>query len=429
MSTGVQSQRVESRGGVFFGWFVLGASFVGMVFGPASVLLYSFGVFTGPLEHDFGWSRAQISIGASIIVLVSVLTQPLQGMLVDRFGVRRVVLPSIPVFTGALALLYFLNGDIRLFYASWVLITFCGMALWNGSYNKLMAAWYDRKLGLAVGLIGAGQGVGAALVPAICQALITKYGWRIGYVGLALITLIFSLTFSILFLYDKPSDKNQFPDGDRERAPAIISDSGLESYSFKESARHGSFWIIIGTFFLLGTMSTAIVAHQVPMLVDRHVPPEKAAFVATAFGLSLIVGRIAAGYLLDRFFAPRVLAAFLLGPVMGLSLFALGVGSGGSPFAWAALIGLGVGAEIDVLGYLIPRYFGRKAYALLYGVVLSAFQIGGAIGAAALGIIRTNSGSYSAGLWGIATTTFLAIVLISLLGPYTFRAPAKRPSR
>ena len=88
----------SARSSVFFGNFVIFAAFLGMVLGPASVLIYSFGVFVGPLEREFGWTRGQISLAATVIVFVSVLTQPLQGALVDRFGVRKVVLISIPIF-------------------------------------------------------------------------------------------------------------------------------------------------------------------------------------------------------------------------------------------------------------------------------------------------------------------------------------------
>lgn len=161
MST-TNPQRAASS---YFGSLVIFAAFIGMVFGPASVLVYSFGVFVGPIEQTFGWTRAQISIAATIIVFVSVITQPIQGILVDRYGVRRVALISVPIFCASIAGLYFIPANIAVFYGAWVAVTLCGMALWNGSYNKVMAAWYDRKLGMAVGVIGAGQGVGAALVP------------------------------------------------------------------------------------------------------------------------------------------------------------------------------------------------------------------------------------------------------------------------
>jgi MFS family permease len=411
-----------ARSGVFFGNFVIFASFVGMVLGPASVLIYSFGVFVGPLEREFGWTRGQISLAATVIVFVSVLTQPLQGALVDRFGVRRMVLISIPIFCASIAGLYFLPPSIFVFYLAWALITLCGMALWNGSYNKVMAAWYDRKLGLAVGIIGAGQGVGAALVPLICQTLVTNYGWRTAYVGLALITLIITFLFNALFLYDKPADKGLLPDGDtisHERTQLVE-----EGYSFRDALRQKSFWIIALTFFLLGTMTTSIVAHLVPLLVDAKINPQTAVFAMTVFGIAVILGRIVAGILLDYLFAPYVLIGFLLGPVVGLSMLAVG-SSGAAVFAWAALLGLGVGAEIDVLGYLIARYCGRVAYAKLYGILLASFQLGGGIGAAALGILRTSQGTYTAGLWTIALTTTLAIVVVTQLGAYQFH-PRKR---
>jgi MFS family permease len=405
--------------GVFVGNFVIFAAFLGMVLGPASVLIYSFGVFVGPLEREFGWTRGQISLAATIIVFVSVFTQPLQGALVDRFGVRRVVLISIPIFCAAIAGLYFIPSNISVFYAAWVLVTLCGMTLWNGSYNKVMAAWYDRKLGFAVGVIGAGQGVGAAVVPVICQALVTNYGWRTAYVGLALITLVVTFLFNFLFLYDKPADKGLLPDGD-----GLVSHdrpSPVEGgYAFKDALKQKSFWIIASAFFLLGIMTTSIVAHLIPMLVDAKIQPQTAVFAMTVFGIAIILGRIVAGILLDYFYAPYVLIGFLLGPVIGLSMLAAG-SLGPAVFAWAALIGLGVGAEIDVLGYLIPRYCGRVAYAKLYGTLLAAFQLGGGIGAAALGIIRTSQGAYTNGLWAIALSTTLAIIVISRLGPYQFQ--------
>ena len=352
-------RETSGRRAIFFGWWVMLASFVGMVFGTAAVLVFSLGVFVQPLQQEFGWTRAQISVAAAIIVWVSVLTQPIQGILIDRFGVRRIVLPSIPIFTIPLALLYFLPSNIFVFYAAWIVITICGLALWNGSYNKVMAAWFDRKLGLAVGIVSAGQGAGAALVPAISQFFVSHFGWRLAYVGLAAITLVVTLLFNLPFLRDKPADKGLYPDGDpspRTPAPAHGDyDAGLR---FGEAARLRSFWIIASAFFLLGTMSTAIVTHQVPMLIDAGLRAQKAAFVASAFGISLIVGRLVAGVLLDWIFAPYVMMVTLLGPIAGLVMYARG-STGDLAFLWSALIGFGVGAEFDVLGYLIPRYFGR----------------------------------------------------------------------
>jgi 4,5-dihydroxyphthalate decarboxylase len=415
-----------SRAGarVFYGWWVVLACFVGLTLGAASILVFSLGVFTKPIEDEFGWTRAQVSLAAAVIVYTIVLVGPLQGYLIDRFGVRRVALPSIPLFAAALALLYFLPANLAVFYAAWVAVTICGAGVYNASFNKVTAAWFDRRLGLAVGIVSAGQGFGAALIPPISQWLVAGFGWRFAYVGLALIVLVIGLPVIALLLRDKPEDKGLLPDGD-----SYMHGFGrmfAAGPTLREALRLKSFWIVAAAFFLLGIMSTAIVSHLVPMLVDGGLAPQSAAYVQSAFGVALIVGRLTVGVLLDRFFAPSVMIASLLGPVLGLTMYALGAG-GGAVFLWAFITGFGVGAEFDVLGYLIPRYFGRRSYGKMYGVLLSGFLLGGGVGAALLGVIRTAYGSYTIGLWGIVAATAAAALLFARLGPYAYvvRMPGK----
>src|SRR5579864_154853 len=410
-----RAARIGAR--VFFGWWVVLACFVGLALGAASILVFSIGVFTKPLEDEFGWSRAQVSLVAGVISYTIVLVGPFQGYLIDRFGARRVALPSIPVFALALALLYFLPPNLGIFYAAWVLVTICGLGLYNASFNKVTAAWFDRRLGLAVGIVSAGQGAGAAIVPAISQFFVTSFGWRLAYVGLALTILIVAFPVIALLLYDKPEDKSLLPDGDSYMHG--IGKMFASGYTLHEALRVRSFWIAASAFFLLGIMSTGVVSHMVPMLIDRGTAPQKAAFVQSLFGVALIVGRLTVGYLMDRFFAPHVMIASLLGPIIGLAMYALG-STGDIDFLWAFIIGFGVGAEFDVLGYLIPRYFGRQAYGKMYGVLLSCFLLGGGIGAAVLGLLRTSYGSYTFGLWSVAIATVAAAFLFTRLGPYAF---------
>ena len=82
-----------------------------------------------------------------------------------------------------------------------------GTGFLNGSYNKVAAAWFDRRLGLAVGIVSAGQGAGAAIIPILGQFLIAHYGWRLAYVGLGAVALVVTFTVNLLFLYDRPGDK------------------------------------------------------------------------------------------------------------------------------------------------------------------------------------------------------------------------------
>ena len=367
----------SSREGVYFGWWVVLASFVGLSLGSASMGVFGIGVFVRPLEAEFGWSRAQISFAAAIITYTIVLVSPIQGYLLDRFGVRRVVLRSIPIFSVTLALLYFQGPDIRLFYLAWIVIMGFGTGFLNSSYNKVTAAWFDRRLGLAVGIVSAGQGAGAAIIPILGQFLIVHFGWRLAYVGFGAVALVVTFTINLFLLYDRPADKGLIKADGRELALSTEA----TGFSFRQCLALRSFWLTAVAFFFLGSMSTSIATHQVPMLIDRGLSPQRAADMQSLFGVALIVGRLGVGYLMDHLHAPFVAMASLLGPVIGLSLYALGAASGLAALC-ALLIGFGIGAEFDVLGFIIARYFGRKAYGKLYGVLFSVFLFGGGLGTA-----------------------------------------------
>lgn len=422
MEERASSKAVSSKGeGVYFGWWVVLASFIGLSLGSASMGVFGIGVFIRPLEAEFGWSRAQISFAAAIITYTIVVVSPLQGYLLDRFGVRRVVLTSIPIFSVTLALLYFQGPDIRLFYLAWIVIMGFGTGFLNGSYNKVAAAWFDRRLGLAVGIVSAGQGAGAAIIPILAQFLIGRFGWRLAYVGLGAVALVVTFTINLLLLYDRPADRGLTKADGQE-----LSQAEATGFSVRQCLGLRSFWLTAVAFFFLGTMSTGIATHQVPMLIDRGLSPERAADMQSLFGLALIVGRLGVGYLMDRIHAPFVAMASLLGPVIGLSLYALGAAPGLAALS-ALLIGFGIGAEFDVLGFIIARYFGRRAYGKLYGLLFSVFLFGGGIGAAGLGIVRTKAGTYSPGLWAVAAATLIALLLLGLLGPYSrFGKPAQK---
>ena len=279
------------------------ASFVGIGLGSPVLVLFSLGVFTKPLETEFGWTRAQVSLVATVFTCVNTVTFPFVGALLDRYGPRRVVMFSLPLFTTAYAALYFLPRSLAVYYLMWAAVTVLGAGPSNPAYCKAIAAWFDRRLGLAMGLAVAGQGVGAAAVPAVGYLLITKFGWRLAYVGLAIITLVVTFVVNAAFLRDTPRALNLLPDG-APHAPATEAPtraSADDGYRFREAVRLPAFFVIAGVFFLLGFMSTAILTHQVPMLVDEGMAPGKAAFVQVAFGLALTIGRLSVGFSLDRF--------------------------------------------------------------------------------------------------------------------------------
>ncbi|MDB5598375.1 MAG: hypothetical protein JWN71_419 [Xanthobacteraceae bacterium] len=420
MTADIQSVSINPSGTqrIFFGWWVVLSGLIGLTLGASTVTLFTFGVFITPLEQEFGWSRAQIALGATIISYMAMFIAPLQGVLIDRYGPRRIVLLSIPVFCAAFASMYFLPPNIYVFYAAWIVIPLCGVGIWPASYSKAASVWFNRRLGVAIGIMAAGVGVGAAIAPVLGQALIGAVGWRLAYPSIALLTLLITFPIALLLLYDKPADKGLLPDGVPTADPTVAAAVPvLFGLTYAQAIRTRNFWLLLAMFFMLGIVSTGIIAHHIPMLIDSGLPPQRAAGIVSVFGIAMIAGRLGTGFLLDRFFAPHVTMVYLLGGIAAFALYANGA-SGLLVPVCAALLGLVVGAEFDFLGYIIKRYFGTRAYGKIYGSLFALFQFGGGLGAISLGVIKTKLGAYAPGLWVFAGLCLLAAIICSQLGRY-----------
>lgn len=388
------------------GWKTVIASSIGLAFGGSSLTILAFGAFIAPLDREFGWGVQAISLGAAIISVMIMIMSPIQGWLVDRFGSRRPVLIGIPIFAAALAAMYFLPGNIYAFYGAWVAISICALGVWPISYLRATAGWFDKNLGLALGVANAGIGVGAALVPVIVGYLISQYGWRSAFLGLACVAL---LVWPVAYLLL----------ADPVRRAAGVFEGGD---SFREAVRTRPFWIALLTFFLLGIFTSTMIVHQVRIFIDAGIPPATATAIPSAFGIALIIARLGTGWLLDHVKATVIMPVFLCGGIAAALIYASGPTV---PLAivGAVLAGLIVGAEFDVLSFIIPRYHGRKSFGKITGTIFAAFQIASAIGLVLVGISRTSQGNYTQALIAMAAICVVCAVLFLFLGPYRYQRP------
>ncbi len=386
------------------GWKTVFAATIGLAFGGSSLTILAFGAFIAPLDREFGWGVQAISIGAAIISLMIMILSPIQGAIVDRFGSRRPVLIGIPCFAAALAAMYFLPGNIYAFYGAWVAVSICALGVWPIAYLRATAGWFDKRLGLALGVANAGIGIGAALVPLIVGYLIVNHGWRTAFLGLGCIAL---LVWPIAYIF--------LTDATR-RAVGTAADG----QTFREAARTRPFWIALVTFFLLGIFTSAFVVHQVRIFIDAGIPPATATAIPSAFGIALIIARLVTGWLLDRVRAAVLMPLFLFGGLLAAVIYARGP-SLPEAVIGAALAGLIVGAEFDVLSFIIPRYHGRKSFGKITGTIFGAFQIASAIGLVLVGMSRQAQGSYGPAMYAMAGVCVLCAVLFTFMGPYRYR--------
>lgn len=395
-------------------WGVLATCWIGLAFGFGSAAYTSFGLFVVPLSQEFGWGRGEISAAFTIMSLSVALLSPFAGSLVDRHGPRRLLLFSIVTFALAMAALSLLTANIWHFYFMYLLLPIAAICTGPVSYVRVIVAWFEKNRGLALGIGLTGTGFGGVVIPPLVQWVTQNYGWRWAYVGIA-IGIILVLPLAALMIFDDPKKLG----GQKSASAASAAPSPVVAGLTAKEARAGRvFWIMAGSFAIFGLFTAGMLVHLVPMLTDRGLTGEQAAFAASAVGAALIAGRLLAGYLLDHVFGPYIVIVVMLCPVIAMATLATGVSGFNVALACAVLIGIGLGAEMDFMGYLISRYFGLKSYSAIYGYIYGVFQFGSAMGPILMGFVQQSTGSYVPALWTLSALTLLALVPFAFFSPY-----------
>lgn len=302
------------------------------------------------------------------------------------------------------------------FTFSWVALS---DALAQYPTDPLVAHWFDRFRGLALGLTMFGIGLGAVVMPGAAQTLIARFGWRTAYSILGALVLLVCWPVVASLLRECPCDSDLLANR-KSVNPDDIGDVG-HGLAACEVWRSRDFWLMACAFTLVSASVQACVVHMAPMLSDRDLASPAAAFGSSLIGAAVMVGRIGTGYLLDRTLAAR-LASVLFG-VSALGIALLLTGNRAAALAGAFLVGLGLGAEIDLIPYLASRYFGLRDFGKVYSSLFAAFALAGAVGPLIMGAGFDGTGSYREPLAGFFLAILLATVLMTRLGPYRFRPP------
>jgi len=403
---------IEGSAG-YFGWRVLAASVVGMALSPGPLFWGSMGLFVVAFQTQFGWDRAEIMLALTWVTISSIPAMPTVGRLIDKFGVRRVLLPSIVLLAVILVAIPLMLNSLFSLYALFFLAGFLTVGTQSIAYIRVLASWFDRHRGLAIGITASGIGVGYAVIPPLVQWSITHYGWQGGYYVLAVVVLTVSLPIMALVIRNEPSDADR---GVTNKKTAIRP-PGL---ALSEALKTREFWVIVIGILIVATVFNAMLPTMVPLLTDRGMTIEAAVFGVTVMGIAMAISRVVVGFMIDRYFAPYVAFGVFLLAAGGLGLLASGA-VGSSAYVAAFLIGLGFGAETDLMGFLVTRYFGLRNFGQIYGVVLGAFLIGTGLGPYILNVAYVQAGDYVQAL-----TVATALGIIAAGGFLLLRAYPRR---
>jgi MFS family permease len=392
-------------------WSVVVGAVAGLTVSNGPVLLFTSGVLLKPIAADMQWRRSTVAFAFSLAAFTSALATPILGRMMDRWGIRTVALPGLMLFALSLAAPSLTPRSPAVFMFLAALAGTMSSVQTPLPYAKAISAWFDDRRGLALGVAMAGVGLGAIIMPQIARTLIDRAGWRGAYVGLGAIT--FAVAFpAVALVVREPSAHAEWGD-----AQAMLSRGA--GVTAGQATLTSQFWLLASAFLLAGAAINGANVHIVPLLTDRGFTPGVATGIFGVMGLSTLVGRPLIGFLLDRIFAPYVAAAFLLAPIAGLPL--LTNGSGAAPAIGAALLGLALGAEIDLIGFLTTRYLGQRAFGEIYGYLFMAFVLGSSIGQFLGDLSFDGLGSYSPALVGYVVALIAAALLVNRLGPYVYR--------
>lgn len=396
-------------------WWVVFGCFVALMVNNGVVSNFTFSVFLKPITEELGWGRATITSAMFLAGVVAAFVTPVVGKLMDVYGVQRVTLPGLIIYALLFASFSLLQPSLLMLYAIAGTAAVAGHVQTPMGYSKVIASRFEDYRGIALGIAVSGVGAGTVVIPQIAQFLIAHVGWRLAYVGVGLTVLIFALPMVYLFLGEPDRAgaahaANTSPDAQPGPPAAAI---------IKGDKR---FYVLLFMFFFSAIAINGTITHIVASMTDRGYTPAVATSVLSSAGAALIVGRLISGYCLDRFHGPYVATVFYLMAGSGIALIASGAGGLPMAFAGTVLCGMGLGAEGDLLGYFVSRYFGLRSFGTIYGFMIGIFSLGNGVGPFLMGLSFDNTHSYLTASLGFEILLLICCGLVLSLGAYTFPA-------
>jgi MFS family permease len=412
---------------VFHGWKLVGALCI-ILFFTAGGGLYVFPVFIASLQHEFGWSMTEISGTAALFAIAMGLSNPLVGRLFASFGARRVMLvaASLSVLT---SLGYAGLQNLAMLYSIALVAGFAVAGTTILPAQTLVTNWFQEFRGRAMGLTMLGIGLGGFLLPSFNELLIRIVGWRLAWVVAAGIMLGIVIPLIAVYVRTWPSDLGLLIDGVRSHREADDPAATASGLSVKQAVATGTFWLLVVVFLLQLIGVGALNFHFVPFATQElGLPaPDVAFYYGSTVGFS-IVGRLAFGWLADRFSPARLLTlSFLLlaaGPgTIELLFLALGLRDSSLLWLYAIPFGMGVGGNAVTMPILVGACFGELHFSEIMGVLMSGFALGVIVGIPGAGFVFDRTGSYEGAIVACAAGLFLAMLLSLWIRPDLHRAP------
>ncbi|MGH6969670.1 MAG: MFS transporter [Stellaceae bacterium] len=414
-----EAQAQTGRTKIHYGWVVVGMSFVTLT--VAAGMRSTPTVLIVPLEHEFGWSRAMISLAIALQLFLYGLVGPFSAGCIDRFGLRKTLV-------GALLLTLIGIGFTPFIKASWNLWPLWGLALVSGTGGAamVMAAmvanrWFVARRGVVMGFLTGSTAAGQLIFLPLLANIVTHLGWR-DAVFVGSVAVIATIPLAWLLMRDHPSDMGLRAYGAAADAPqampARVNPFAAAMAGLGLGIGHRDFWLLSGGFFVCGASTIGLIGtHFIPACIDHGIPETTAAGLIAFMGVFNFVGTTASGWLTDRFDSRYLL--FWYYALRGVSLLFL-------PYAfdlsfWGlTLFGIFYGldwiATVPPTVRLVANAFGTQNVGMMYGWIMAMHQVGSAAAAYGAGLLHTDIGSYNDAFLGAGGLCMMAALLSLRVG-------------
>lgn len=404
-------------GRVFYGWVVLGVAAITM-FGAGPGQSHLIGLFFDPIARDLALSRTSIATAYGLATLFAAFLLPLMGRLVDRHGPAN-LLWVIAFALGLTCIVLSFAANWLYLAAGFAVLRFLAQGSLSLNCSNMVSHWFERRRGLALGLMAMGFPISIAVHPPIVQWLIDTVGWREAWIWIGIATLVMLVPPILLLARNRPEQVGLRPDGAPAAAGAAATVTGL---TLGQAVRTPAFYIISVGLFSLSMLITALHVEFTGILTSHGLAAQTAAGMFTITGLTAATTMPIVGRMLDRLPTERVFAGGLVALVAALLSATLVDGLAGA-VVYAVIFGVTNGIAMTLFSYVWPRYFGRRHLGSIQGIGQMINVVGASLGPLPLGIALDYFGGYDTTLRLLAILPAAGAVLVLFLRAPNISAP------
>lgn len=391
-------------------WPLVLAAAVGFSF--HSIMTSYAGLFIGPIGDEFGWTRTQVTAGMSLSSITVTVLSPFFGVLIDRFGTRRLALPGLVAKSIVFAGFGMVSDSVTQWLAIWFVYALTSLAVKSTVWTTAVAGVFSAGRGLALGVVLTGTAFAQMVVPPLGNLLIAQFGWRDAFAWLGFGWGGIAFVLCVLFLFDAHDDAR------KAKAAGEITDITLPGLTLREAWRNIALWRIAISTFIMMVFTIALMVHQIPILVEEGVSRTNAAWLASLAGAAGIAGKLITGRLLDTFNPNRVGGITLAVSSLGFALLLETFGT-----IWVIVVamvinGYASGSKLQICAYLTSRHAGMRYFGTIFSIMASLIALGSGMGPVIGGIAYDWYGNYTPLLVGGIIGSLVSAALIYWLGAY-----------